>query len=144
MKTVPLTLFGKDHFSLLAFIDYLCTDYGGMVSDKHRRSFRTNLKRHPGYGYFPSDPPKWKNEHGTRLKGWFDKKDPKLQIKSHDDWDIVDDFEKAGILENKGSGLNPLFVLTPMGQALAALLRKHKQEGKNFSDFTPSAAAKEA
>ena len=142
MKPIPITMFGKDHFSLLALIEILCVDFQGLVSDTHRRSFRVNLTRHPGYGYFPMgvNGHEWKSSYGTRLKGFFDKKDPKLQLKGHDDWDCVADFERAGLLENKGTGMNPVFKLTPLGQSAVAELRKHKQGGGNFADFNPTRA----
>jgi len=140
MRPVPINKFGKDHWSLLAFIETLCVDFKGTVSDKHRQNFRINIRRHPGYGYFPfgTDGHQWKPSYGTRLKGFFDEKDPKLQLKVHDDWDCVEDFENAGLLENKGSGLNPVFKLTPLGQTIAAELRRHKQDGGNFADFDPT------
>jgi hypothetical protein len=142
MKPVPIKKWGKDHYSLLALIETLCVDLKGVVSDKHRRSFRTNIKRHPAYGYFPlgANGHKWNPEYGSRLKGFFEKQDPKLRLNQHDDWDCVEDFENAGVLENKGSGMNPLFVLTPLGRALAAELRAHKQGGGNFAGFTPTTA----
>jgi hypothetical protein len=144
MKSVSINEFGKDHWSLLAFIETLCVDFKGLVSDMHRRNFRVNLTRHPGYGYFPmgTDGHQWKSTYGSRLKGFFDKKDPKLQLKSHDDWDCAEDFERAGLLENRGTGMNPVFKLTPLGQAVAAELRKHKQDGGKFADFNPTAAGK--
>ena len=72
MKPIPITMFGKDHFSLLALIEILCVDFQGLVSDTHRRSFRVNLTRHPGYGYFPMgvNGHEWKSSYGTRLKGY--------------------------------------------------------------------------
>jgi hypothetical protein len=138
MKPVPITKFGKDHWSMLAFIETICVDFKGSVTDRHRQSFRTNVRRHPAYGYWPAGERKWNPAHGTRLKGYFEKNDPKLKLSGHDDWDCVDDLEKAGILDNMGTGMNPTFVLTPLGQALAAELRRHKQNKGNFADFNPT------
>ena len=78
----------------------------------------------------------WEKEYGTRLKGFFDKNESQLQLPLHDD--CVSDFEWVGLLENKGTGMNPVFVLTPLGQALAAELRRHKQNGGTFADFDPT------
>jgi len=142
MKSVPMEKWGKDHWSLLAFIETLCVDHKGAVSDKHRRNFRTNSKTHPAYGYWPMGERKWNPAHGSRLKGYFDKNDPKLRLSQHDDWDCVEDFEAAGVLENQGSGMNPVFVLTPLGQTLTSQLRIHKQDGGHFATFDPMAVAK--
>ena len=80
----------------------------------------------------------WKKEYGTRLKGFLDKNESQLQLPLHGDWDCVSDFEWAELLENKGTGMNSVFVLAPLGQALAAELRRHKQNGGNFADFDPT------
>lgn len=138
MKSVPIVKWGKDHWSLLAFIECLCVDFKGVVSDNHRRNMRCNSRRHPGYGYWPMGERKWNPAHGSRLKGYFDKNDPALRLGPHDDWDCVEDFEAAGVLENHGTGMNPVFALTTLGQTLVAELRRHKQNKGNFADFNPT------
>lgn len=142
MKRVPVQKFGKDHWSLLAFVEILCVDHKGAISDVNRQRMRTNIKRHPGHGYFPlgTEGHEWKKDWGTRLRGYFEKRDSKLRLNQHDDWDCLEDFENAGLLENKGSGLNPVLRLTPLGKALAARLRVFKQDGGQFAYFAPTEA----
>lgn len=132
VKHIPIEKWGKDHWSLLGFIDYLCVDYKGCLDDRHRRNMRCNEKRHPGCGAISTE---WKPSYGTRLKGFFD--DLAQQLPKHDDWDCSEDFEAAGLLENNGSGINPVWKLTQKGLEMAARLRAHKANGGIFSSFTP-------
>lgn len=132
VKHVPLEKWGKDHWSLLAFIEHLCVEYKGCLDDKRRRNMRCNERRHPLCGYMHGQ---WQPSYGTRLKGYFE--DNKLQLPTHDDWDCSEDFEAAGLLENHGSGINPVWKLTPKGLEMSARLRAHKANGGNFSSFTP-------
>lgn len=128
-------MWGKDHWSLLAFIEHLCVEYKGCLDDKRRRNMRCNTKRHPAHGCFPMGEVPWQSSYGTRLKGFFENK--ALQMPEHDDWDCADDFEAAGLLKNNGSGINPVWKLTTKGLEMSARLRAHKANGGNFSSFTP-------
>ena len=127
-------MWGKDHWSLLAFIEHLCVDYKGCLDDKRRRCMRCNEGRHPGCGYLHSA---WQPTSGTRLKGYFENNAYALQMPTHDDFDCTEDFEAAGLLENNGSGINPVWKLTDKGLEMSARLRAHKTNGGNFSSFTP-------
>jgi len=140
VKTVPIEKWGKDHWSTLAFIETLCVDQKGQLSDKHRRSLRCNPKTHPMLGFWPMGVHKWKSEYGTRLKGFFGKGvyDRKQQIKSHDDWDCIHDFEAAKVLENNGTDINPLFKLTEQGLRFCAAIRRFKANGGSFATFDPA------
>lgn len=136
--SVPVEQWGKDHWSCLAFIEYLCVDYHGRLDDKRRRSLRCNPRTHPGYSLNFSYV-LWKPEYGSRLKGYWrpDKSvDESRRILDHDDWDCIEDFEAAGVLTTEGSGLNPVFKLTRLGLALAAALRAHKANGGHFATFS--------
>lgn len=42
-----MAAWGRDHWSTLAFIETLCVDHHGGLSDKHRRNMRCNPERHP-------------------------------------------------------------------------------------------------
>lgn len=137
MKAVPLSRFGRDHWSLLALVEHICVENRGCVSDVHRQKFRTNIKRHPGYGYFPLGVSghQWKYEYGTRLKGFPDS--PRSQLATHDDWDCAADLESAGLIKNLRTAMNPVFRLTLLGGVLSNLLRLHKSAGGTFSSFDP-------
>ena len=120
---IPIDQWGRDHWSLLAFIEVICVDHGGELSDSYRRNMRTKGGSH------------WQPHYGTRLKG-FGQGDLKLLLAEHDDWDVAADIETAGLLTNQGTGINPIWKLTPQGHELAAKLRVHKANGGSFSTFT--------
>jgi hypothetical protein len=77
----------------------------------------------------------WQSSYGTRLKNYF--ADKSHQLPEHDDYDCVDDFEGAGLLINNGTGINPIWQLTPEGLRIAAKLRAFKASGGQFYQFEP-------
>ena len=140
MKTVAIEDWGKDHWSLLAYIETLCVDSTkGGVGEIDKRRVRTNGNRHPlhavnrnivGVG-------EWSPEYGTRLAGYWDsmgKTVPERQIKSHDDWDCLNDIEKAGLVEVI-SEANGYVKMTDKGTKVAGELRAYKTKGGMFSGF---------
>jgi len=134
-RHLPMEVWGKDHWSLLAFIECICVDYKGVLDNKRRQNMRCNVARHPLLGYWPLGERPWQSGHGTRLKNYFT--DKSHQLPEHDDWDCVDDFEGAGLLVNEGSGINPIWKLTPEGLAITAKFRAFKANGGHYYQFTP-------
>lgn len=139
MKTIPITDFGKDHFSLLGYIETLCVDsIEEGVGTIDRERMRCNEKRHPQFvGRRCADVVRWKPEYGTRLSGYFldgDKRDPKRQIGDHDDWDALEDLEEAGLV-TWISSVNGFVTLTEFGIRVANALRAHKAKGGQFATF---------
>lgn len=59
------------------------------------------------------------------------------ELADHDDWDCVDDMELVGLLENIGTGTNPVFKLTALGRLVATQLRQHKMDKGTFRTFVP-------
>jgi len=112
--TVPMDKWGKDHWSIFAYIETLCVDGDGTVDP---RRMRRDGKMYP-----------------TRLKGM-------VELRNHNDWDCADDIEAANLVENTGTGINRLYKLTEKGFKIAALLRKHKANGGYFSNFEPGLEA---
>lgn len=133
----PIEEWGKDHFSLVGYVECRCVDHQG-VPDHSR--MRTNAGRHPGLvGSECRGLPPWEPGYGTRLKGFWkpDKTtDPSRQIPFHDDWDCWYDLEEAGVIKDVGTGINPVAKLTPFGKALAAALRAHKADGGQYNQFS--------
>jgi hypothetical protein len=119
---IPVAQWGKDHWSTFAYIECRCVDDGGKPNIKHMRCDRD---LHPQFSHVPDALDK---KYPTRYKGG--------ELIDHD-WSCLDDCEMAGLLENIGTGLNRVYRLTPLGRLVAAQLRQHKQDGKNFHDFTP-------
>lgn len=134
-KAIEVYQFGKDHWSLLAYIETRCVDYGGVLDVAHLRI------QNPMIGS-PSTPfgrPTWKPEWGTRLAGYFlvnGETNKEYQLPNHDDLDCADDLEHAGYIENMGTGLHPAYKMTKLGNQIASLLRQHKANGKHYATFT--------
>jgi hypothetical protein len=137
-KSVPITDWGKDHFSLLGYVECRCVDNKGELD---RRHLRCNIGTHPilaGSVYRDPGLMKWNPEYGTRLKGYFlknGKTDPSKRLGSHDDWDCFDDLETAGLIEII-SVVNGFVRMTPFGTEVATKLRKHKAKGGMFATFS--------
>lgn len=135
---IELTIddFGKDHWSLLAYIKTRCVDYKGVLDIKHMRT------KNPALASTASifGPQAWKPEYGTRLSGYFIEdggKNLDRQLPDHDDHDCQEDFERLGLIENIGTGLNPAVKMTKRGLELAAQLDAHKANGGVFAYFKP-------
>lgn len=127
-QQVRVESFGRDHWSVLAYIETRIVDNEGVPDFNH---MRTSATRHPmflgsgqrllvangGYAEYP-----------TTLKGGE-------LLPNHDDWDCAEDLESAGFIKNCGTGLNPQFMLTKIGKAIVSKLRQHKGDGGTFSSF---------
>jgi len=119
-KNIPMKKWGKDHWSVLAYIECRCVDNKGQID---RRHLRVDPKRHPDLAHV-----EWDEDVPTILaKG---EKKPK-----HDDIDCIEDLEKEGIVKWLGTGINPVFELTDFGLQISSNLRKHKSKGGNFASF---------
>lgn len=124
-KIIPMAKWGKDHWSMLGYIETLCVDStrGGVGEIDFR------LVRRKGG-------PDWKSSYGTRLWGFFQSRDPKLLLRNHDDMDCLYDIESAGFVEVL-SVANGFVKMTAAGSAMASLLREHKASGGMFATFRP-------
>jgi len=125
--------FGKDHWSLFAYIGTRVSDYKGKLDLAHLRI------KNPALQQNMLGTMMWKPEYGTRLKGYWNQdgsKNTSLLLLDHDDFDCLDDLEEAGLIKSFGTGLNPAYQLTKLGAKIHSELLLHKQAGKNFSDFS--------
>lgn len=132
---VPISAWGRDHFSTLAYIETRCVDHRGTVDNRH---LRADPKLHPGLadarnyidGVVGGTARVNRNPKisPTRLKDGVEKA-------QHDDWSCLEDMEAGGLLEWNGTGMNPVFKLTTLGKIIAASLRSHKMEGGVFANF---------
>lgn len=135
--TISISDFGKDHWSTFAYIETVCVDNHG-VPDRER--MRCNPKIHPGLTnqaniMFQDQP-----DYPTRLYGYFSPggaRDESRALSDHDDWSCADDLEAAGLIEQHGTGVNPVFKLTSRGSNIAAQLRAYKAGGGSFASFVP-------
>ncbi len=128
-RTVPIEEWGKDHWSTFAYVETRCVDYRGNLDKDH---MRTNPQRHPAMvgprvAMLEKASPSSTFEYPTRIKSGTEPE--------HDDWDCFYDIERAGLVEDKGTGLFPVAVLTTRGKEIAAKLRAHKANGGSFASF---------
>lgn len=139
----PTSKWGKDHWSLLAYVECVCVDKGGVIAfDK----MRVNPETHP---LLSSGPSRWKPEYCTRLAGFFEFEERAdtekaiaagYAISGHDDWDCLDDLEAAGLVEVV-SLTQGWVKMTDSGQVMANKLRNHKSNGGKFANFQPDTVA---
>lgn len=111
-QPIPMRLWGKSHWSTLAYLETRCVDHGGKVERRHLRIDR-------------------KGEYPTRLnngttQAW------------HNDLDCIEDMRHAGLL--KGSA-HTAITLTRYGWELAAALRRHIAETRQSGTFDPNGAS---
>jgi hypothetical protein len=139
MKSVRIEDWGKDHWSLLAYLETLCVDsHLKGVGTLDKRRMRCNGKRHPMHDVNKNmGVGAWSPDYGSRLAGFWDsmgKMVPERQIKSHDDWDCLNDIEKAGLIEVI-SEANGFVKLTEKGMKIVGELRSYKAKGGMYSGF---------
>lgn len=125
-RPVPMALWSKDHWSTFAYLETRAVDHGGGINFSH---MRCDIARHPGYAHSGCSREFGGGPYPTRLKNGFEMKD-------HDDWDCLEDLAAAGLIENKGTGMNPVVKLTEKGREIANKLRVWKEKGGQFSGFT--------
>lgn len=107
-------LFGRDHWSVLLYIESRCVDNSAKLAHE---SMRCSPKRHPmlaeRHHTEPCSP--------TRLRG--DK-----PISDHDDWDCAEDMLRAGWLLQVGTSINPVYLLTDLGWKIVGTLRRFRAD----------------
>lgn len=133
IKNVAVKDFGKDHWSLLAYVGTRCVDYKCVLDNTHLRV------KHPAIATTPLGQNFWKPEYSTRLKGYWKedgKVDKKRMLKNHDDHDCLEDLEVAGFITNVGTMIAPYAQLTKLGVQTIALLIEHKTKGEHYATFT--------
>lgn len=125
---IPPAWFGKDHWSLLGYLECRCVDNRigkTAFASLDREHLRCDPKRHPGLVNRASG---MGGPYKTRLAEW-------IELVDHDDWDCLYDLEEAGLVATGGTGVNPTIKMTPKGQEVAGKLRDHKANGGQFGEF---------
>lgn len=108
--------FGKDHWSMFAYIECRAVDNKGILDRNH---LRLDGRKYP-----------------TRLFGYFENKEnPLFTIQSHNDLDCADDLEDVGLIKNIGTGFNRIYKLTEYGKKIISDIRMHKSNGGSFATF---------
>lgn len=119
---MKLEQFGKDHWSTFAYAECCCVDNRGRLDN---RRLRINEGKRP----IKSNGLGWDPRYGTMVK------DGSIPDSAHDDIDCLDDLERAGLIEQIGTLINPVVKLTKRGMRVAAKLREHKATGGQFATF---------
>jgi len=138
--SIEISDFGKDHWSLMAYVGTLCQDAPDKTGVIDKRRIRSNPATHPihvasllGAGR------SWSPEYGTQLHG-YRKEDGSIDetrhLDAHDDWDCLDDLEEAGLIEII-SEVNGFIQFTVYGLDVLGQLTIHKADGGKFIDFSP-------
>lgn len=138
---VPISEWGIDHWSALAYIETCVVDRANAEGTPYTGKLdldrlRCNPSRHGEWRGRISTArgmvTQWEPSYGTRLKG-FDKNKSKL-LAEHDDWDCIFDMQRENIL----TVLAPrqgVVRLTERGVALAQHVRAFKARGGSFVRF---------
>lgn len=131
--------FGKDHWSLLAYIETRVIDFNVApnVGELDREHLSCNEKKHPMLIGYRTSGLGWNPKYGTKLKGYWNKDttvNPNRQLGDHDDWDSLQELEDAGMIEVQ-SQVNGFVKLTELGYKVCAKLREHKGRGGMFANF---------
>ena len=106
MAAIPKEKWGRDHFSVLAYIETRCVDANGRPSPPCMRTG---------------------NEYPTRLRDG--------ELHNHDDWACANDLEDEDLLINKGTGACPVYRMTNKGMAACSLYRTWKAGGGYWAAF---------
>lgn len=127
-QLVPTELWGRDHWSTLAYIEAKLVDGDYSVKfdprmRQGRRNFRVLSKGRGCAGGVVMQP-----EHGSRLSDG-------TILPWSDDWACVQDMLADGLFEDGEWDTGFPLKLTEKGYAVAAALRKHKAEGGTYSNF---------
>lgn len=135
---IPMDLWGKDHWSLLAYISCVMEEFAGFQVGfdgrmrQNRRNFRIMKEQAPV--------PKrvnncmgivMKEDYSTRLKNG-------VVARDHDDWCCVQDMATAGLFQETVEKVEPNKILhfSDKGIQISNALRVHKMRGGVFSNFT--------
>lgn len=124
---IEIEQFGKDHWSLLAYVEARYMDNRGILD---HRNMRCNIEKHPLFATPVQAHFRWRPEYGTKLKDG-------TRLEDHDDWDCLEDLERAGLVEII-SMINGFVRLTPRGKEIACQLRLYKLNGGNYAEFSPA------
>lgn len=121
----PLGKWGKDHWSMLAYVETRAVDCRGDLDLRH---IRVNTdKRGFSNGNFPND--KWNPEYATRQQNGS-KPD-----RTHDDIDVMDDLKEQGYLEYKYACGKFTVTMSEEGNKVCGLVRAHKTAGGQYNEF---------
>ena len=127
---IPPEQWGRDHWSALLYIETVCVDGQGIPG---RQKVQCNANRHPGLLHHSpiTNQPQDGSTYTIRLKS----AGHEIPGPDYDEWDCLEDAEAAGFIESLGTGINPRFRMTGLGNRAAHQFRAHKSQGGNLTNF---------
>jgi len=126
---------GYDHASLLLYVEDMHLDHHGQLNVDY---VRTNRDSRPmEWAQRRDQDHQWRPGYGTRIAGG------ERPCTDHDDWDCLEDFRLAGLLDYNGA---PEFqaALSDIGIEVAGELRKFRGRGNPVAEFDWEKAMAEA
>ena len=142
---VPISKFGKDHWSTFAYVDTLLADRKWIANER----MRCNARRHRPFVHVNRfREVQDGSKYPTRLNDGS-------EVVNHDDWDCLQDCEHEGLLalivdedtrrgEEVFGGARARVELTAKGRAISSQLRNFKAKGGNFREFHPQVESVDA
>jgi hypothetical protein len=119
---IPVRQWGRDHWSLLLYLETVAVDHGGVIGWGAGQGF-IRLRCDPGTHPLLC---------GPRLTAPASCQPTRLandeRIEAYDDWDCFDDLEAAGFVANVGTGTNPVVQFTDRGWTKVGELRRARAE----------------
>ena len=135
---IPMTSWGKDHWSTLAYFQSINIDYAGFQVGfdprmrQNRRHFRVMMALQPTTKHNKSsNGVVMADEYGSRLKD-------KSIVDGHDDWMCIQDMAQEGLFTvPDAEDIEPgaILHLSEHGWRVIIALQKHKASGGTFSNF---------
>lgn len=133
---IPIEQWGKDHWSLLAYVETRCVDYNGALDlrrmtvnpNLYRRAYRLRFEQFGGH--VGEKGAQWTGKHITRLASGFE------APAGHCDRAILDDLAGEGLVIIHDEDL---VEMTPLGSRVGGELRAAKAGGINYAEFSSDA-----
>lgn len=118
-RSVPMSMWAADHWSMLRYLAHCIAD--GKPVDSYK--FRNNSDERPNRACFLHQ---WKASFSTRTQCGM--------IAGHDDWDVLNDLDREGLIIIVDLD-KLIIVMTEPGIELARRLIEHRLQGGWLNDF---------
>lgn len=132
-KPIPLSRWGKDHWTTLLYVETRCVDHKGLPQAEHMRSEPGRPRR--GHFKIVDGEERMRPSSESRARRYPTRLNDGTEVFGHDDWDCASEMESAGLLLWEGTSMAPVFKLTDLGWQIVGELRRWRAEGKSSASF---------